>query len=93
MDAGAGQQVHRGACRQLQRRAGRAPIKRSVNTVYERRTKDAAFRAGWDKALAIGYARLEMMMLERALHGVETEGRAAVGQILAALRQHGLIEP
>jgi hypothetical protein len=24
-------------------------IKRSVNTVYERRTKDAAFRAGWDK--------------------------------------------
>ena len=46
-------------------------IRRSVNTVYRWRTKDAAFRAAWDKALAIGYARLEMMMLERALHGVE----------------------
>lgn len=46
-------------------------IKRSVPSVYERRTKDAAFRGAWDKALAIGYARLEMMMLERALHGTE----------------------
>jgi hypothetical protein len=46
-------------------------IKRSVNSAYDRRTKDAAFRGAWDKALAIGYARLEMMMLERALHGVE----------------------
>jgi hypothetical protein len=38
---------------------------------YDRRAKDAAFRASWDRALAEGYAQLEMMMLERALHGVE----------------------
>lgn len=46
-------------------------VKRSVGNVYIQRNKDAAFRAAWDQALAIGYARLEMMMLERALHGVE----------------------
>ena len=46
-------------------------IGRSVGNVYKWRAKDAAFRAAWDGALATGYARLEMMMLERALHGVE----------------------
>lgn len=46
-------------------------IKRSLGTVYSQRAKDAEFRGQWDQALAIGYARLEMMMLERALHGVE----------------------
>lgn len=46
-------------------------IKRSISNVYKQRTTDAAFRAAWDQALAIGYSRLEMMMLERALHGVE----------------------
>lgn len=42
-----------------------------ISAVYRHRTKDASFRAAWDEALAIGYSRLEMMMLERALHGVE----------------------
>lgn len=46
-------------------------INRSISNVYAKRSTDAKFRAGWDQALAIGYARLEMMMLERALHGVE----------------------
>jgi len=46
-------------------------IKRSIGNVYKQRTQDADFRGQWDQALAIGYARLEMMMLERALHGVE----------------------
>jgi hypothetical protein len=46
-------------------------IDRSISNVYKLWTTDAAFRAAWDQALAIGYARLEMMMLERALHGVE----------------------
>lgn len=46
-------------------------IKRSIGNVYVHRQKDAEFRAAWDQALAIGYSRLEMMMLERALHGVE----------------------
>jgi len=43
----------------------------SHNCVYERRNRNASFRASWDAALATGYAQLEMMMLERALHGVE----------------------
>ena len=46
-------------------------IGRSIGNVYKWRAKDATFRAGWDQALAMGYSRLEMMLLERALHGVE----------------------
>ena len=42
----------------------------SHHHVYDRRNKDASFRASWDEALSTGYAQLEMMMLERALHGV-----------------------
>ena len=43
----------------------------STSAVYVRRTKNASFRLAWDGALATGYAQLELMMLERALHGVE----------------------
>ena len=43
----------------------------STSMAYVRRGRDANFRAGWDRALATGYAQLEMMLLERALHGVE----------------------
>jgi len=43
----------------------------STSMAYVRRGKDASFRAGWDRAMATGYAQLEMMLLERALHGVE----------------------
>lgn len=46
-------------------------IGRSISNVYKQRAKDASFRAAWDAALSIGYSRLELMMLERALHGVE----------------------
>lgn len=48
-----------------------AAIGRSISNVYKWRGKDATFRAQWEQALAIGYSRLEMMLLERALHGVE----------------------
>lgn len=43
----------------------------STSRAYARRAMDASFRAGWDQALATGYAQLELMLLERALHGVE----------------------
>jgi hypothetical protein len=43
----------------------------STSNIYLRRARNAGFRAAWARALAIGYAQLEMMMLERALHGVE----------------------
>jgi hypothetical protein len=46
-------------------------IKRSTGTVYAHRARSAAFRALWEAALATGYSRLELMMLERALHGQE----------------------
>ena len=43
----------------------------SPSSAYRRRAADASFRADWGQALSAGYAQLEMMMLERALHGVE----------------------
>ena len=43
----------------------------STSAAYVRRNRNATFRAAWDGALATGYAQLELMMLERALHGVE----------------------
>jgi hypothetical protein len=46
-------------------------IRRSVGNVYRQRCRDASFRAAWDQALCIGYSRLELMMLERALFGTE----------------------
>ena len=46
-------------------------IGRSMTNVYVHRTRDASFRERWEQALGIGYSRLEMMLLERALHGVE----------------------
>jgi hypothetical protein len=54
-------------------RLATAAIGRSVSGVYKQRSKDASFRASWDAALAIGYSRLELMLLERALHGVEKQ--------------------
>lgn len=43
----------------------------SPSTVYLRRQNNATFRIGWERALAEGYARLELEMLNRVLHGVE----------------------
>lgn len=48
-----------------------AAIGRSITNIYKQRIKNASFRASWDAALAMGYSRLELMLLERALHGVE----------------------
>jgi AcrR family transcriptional regulator len=50
----------------------------SDTTVYRHRKKSAHFRAAWDRALAEGYARLEAMLLDRAINGkrvlVERDG-------------------
>lgn len=50
------------ACRQ-------SKVKMTV--VYRRRKMDAAFRAAWIDAIAAGYSRLEMMLLDRAFNGTE----------------------
>ncbi len=44
-----------------------ASIGRSIANVYKWKGKDASFRASWDRALAVGYSRLELMLLERAV--------------------------
>jgi hypothetical protein len=43
----------------------------STSSVYARRKKVAAFRAGWREALAAAYQRLELVLLDRALNGTE----------------------
>lgn len=45
--------------------------KMSSVVVYRRRKTDAAFRAAWNDAIAEGYRRLELVLLERAFNGVE----------------------
>ena len=43
----------------------------SSTSVYRRRAREAAFREAWGQAVAIGYAQLELLLLERALKGTE----------------------
>jgi hypothetical protein len=43
----------------------------STSAIYERRKANASFRNGWRTALREGYAKLELILLERALVGTE----------------------
>ena len=42
-----------------------------VTVAYRRRKMDAAFRAAWNESIAIGYQRLEALLLDRAFNGTE----------------------
>lgn len=42
-----------------------------MTVAYRRRKMDAAFRAAWAEAIAIGYHRLEGVLLDRAFNGTE----------------------
>ena len=42
-----------------------------MTVAYRRRKMDAAFRASWNEHIAIGYQRLEAVLLERAFNGTE----------------------
>jgi hypothetical protein len=42
-----------------------------MTVAYRRRKMDAAFRAEWAESIAIGYQRLEAVLLERAFNGTE----------------------
>lgn len=44
-----------------------------TTSAYNLRSRDPEFRAAWSEALAQGYERLELAMLERAIHGVEKD--------------------
>lgn len=41
----------------------------SANWAYRKRKMDAGFRAGWARAVAEGYAKLELVLLDRAMNG------------------------
>jgi len=41
----------------------------SANWAYRKRRRDAGFRAGWAMAVREGYAKLELVLLERAIKG------------------------
>lgn len=41
----------------------------SANWAYRRRRHDAAFRNGWARAVREGYAKLELVLIERAMKG------------------------
>ena len=43
----------------------------TVQWAYLKRRTDAGFRAAWAEAVAEGYAKLELVLLERALTGTE----------------------
>jgi hypothetical protein len=42
----------------------------SANWAYRKRKVDAGFRAGWARAVAEGYAKLELVLLDRAMNGM-----------------------
>ena len=42
-----------------------------MTVAYRQRKLDAAFRAAWMQAIAIGYQRLEALLLDRAFNGTE----------------------
>jgi hypothetical protein len=52
-------------------KACRAVGLEDTTSVYKLRMKSPAFRTAWAAALHEGYVRLELMMLERAIEGVE----------------------
>ena len=71
----------------------------SSTAVYRRRRTDATFRRAWGEAIAVGFAQLEMMLLRRALNGVERTIKGPDGEpaimteyndrtALALLKQH-----
>lgn len=46
---------------------------------YRKRKRDAAFRRGWAEAVREGYARLELVLLERAIKGTPKLVKTARG--------------
>ena len=60
----------------------------STNYAYRRRKADAAFRAGWAAAIAEGYAKLELVLLDRALNGKIKVVRGTAGGKDARIREY-----
>ena len=52
----------------------------SANWAYRKRRRDAGFRAGWARAVREGYAKLELVLMERAIKGTPKLVRASGGK-------------
>lgn len=64
------------------RAAGMCP-----QSAYNLRNRDAGFYKAWIGALTEGYERLEMLLLERAMHGLE-EDVWYRGEVVGSKRRH-----
>lgn len=51
----------------------------AANWAYRKRRRDAGFRNGWAEAVREGYAKLELVLLERAMIGTPKLVRSAGG--------------
>ena len=51
----------------------------SANWAYRKRKRDASFRNAWAEAVREGYARLELVLLERAIKGTPKLVRTSKG--------------
>jgi hypothetical protein len=58
----------------------------TANWAYRKRKTDAGFRAGWARAIAEGYAKLELVLLDRAMNG--TVKRVASGGSERRIREY-----
>ena len=71
----------------------------TANWAYRKRKTDAAFRAGWARAVAEGYAKLELVLLDRAMNGTVKRVPSGGGEkrireypnqlAMALLKRHG----
>jgi hypothetical protein len=60
----------------------------SASYAYRRRRTDAKFRSGWGAAVAEGYAKLELVLLDRALNGKIKVVRGRDGGKDARIREY-----
>ena len=71
----------------------------TANWAYRKRKADAGFRAGWARAVAEGYAKLELVLLDRAMNGTVKRVPSGGGEkrireypnqlAMALLKRHG----
>ena len=71
----------------------------TANWAYRKRKTDAGFRAGWARAIAEGYAKLELVLLDRAMNGTVKRVPSGSGEkrireypnqlAMALLKRHG----
>lgn len=62
-------------------RASARAVGMSEGCVYRLRLRSTEFRRDWEAALREGYARLELVMLERAINGTDAEAGKAAGKM------------